>query len=46
MTVLNSLNSRDVGRLPMDVVTIDRTLLPIPQPQIDKNVAMTQNPGY
>ena len=46
MTVLNTLNSRDAGRLPMDPVTADRTLLPIPQPQIDKNPAMFQNPGY
>jgi len=46
MTVLNSLNSSDTGRLPMDPLTEDKTLLPIPQPQIDKNVSMTQNPGY
>jgi len=45
-TVLNTLNSRDPGRLPMDVVTLDKTLLPIPQPQIDKNPSMIQNPGY
>lgn len=45
-TVMNSLNSRDVGRLPMNVVTEERTLLPIPQPQIDKNPSMLQNPGY
>jgi len=46
MTVLNSLNSRDPGRLPMDPVTIEKTLLPVPQPQIDKNPSMAQNPGY
>lgn len=46
MTVLNSLNSRDVGRLAMDPVTEDKTLLPVPQPQIDKNPSMAQNPGY
>ena len=44
--VLNTLNSRDSGRLLMDVVTEDKTLLPIPQPQIDKNPTMIQNPGY
>ena len=44
--VLNTLNSRDSGRLPMDMVTEDKTLLPIPQPQIDKNPTMIQNPGY
>ncbi len=46
LDVLNSLNSRDSGRLPMDVVTEAKTLLPIPQPQIDKNPSMFQNPGY
>lgn len=45
-TVMNTLNSRDVGRLPMNVVTDEKTLLPIPQPQIDKNPSMLQNPGY
>lgn len=44
--VMNSLNSRDVGRLPMSPVNEDKFLLPIPQPQIDKNAAMNQNPGY
>ena len=44
--IMNTLNSRDSGRLPMDVVTEDRTLMPIPQPQIDKNPSMIQNPGY
>jgi hypothetical protein len=46
VSVLNSLNSRDSGRLPMDPVTEAKTLLPIPQPQIDKNPSMIQNPGY
>ncbi|HEY6915936.1 MAG TPA: RagB/SusD family nutrient uptake outer membrane protein, partial [Paludibacter sp.] len=44
--VMNSLNSRDVGRLPMNPVTVDKTLQPIPQAQIDKNPSMSQNPGY
>jgi hypothetical protein len=43
---MNSLNSRDVGRLPMAVVTQEKTVMPIPQPQIDKNPSMLQNPGY
>ncbi len=46
MDVLNTLNSRDSGRLSMDNVTEAKTLLPIPQPQIDKNPSMHQNPGY
>ena len=45
-TVMNTLNSRDVGRLPMNAVTEEKTLMPIPQPQIDKNPSMIQNPGY
>lgn len=44
--VMNTLNSRDVGRLPMNPVTVDKTLQPIPQAQIDKNPSMSQNPGY
>jgi hypothetical protein len=44
--IMNTLNSRDVGRLPMNEVTAEKTLLPIPQPQIDKNPSMQQNPGY
>ena len=46
MNVLNTLNNRDPGRLPMDPVTIEKTLLTVPQPQIDKNPSMLQNPGY
>lgn len=44
--VLNTLNSRDPGRLKMNPVTEQTILIPIPQPQIDKNPSMTQNPGY
>jgi len=44
--VLNTLNSRDVGRLPMDPVTDNTVLLPLPQSQIEKNPNMVQNPGY
>lgn len=45
-SVMNTLNSRDPGRLPMNEITEDKILLPIPQPQIDKNPSMVQNPGY
>lgn len=45
-TVMNSLNSRDSGRLPITPVTEETTLLPIPQTQIDKNPNLTQNTGY
>jgi hypothetical protein len=45
-TVMNTLNSRDAGRLPMNIVDENKTVFPIPQPQIDKNPSMTQNPGY
>jgi hypothetical protein len=44
--VMNTLNSRDEGRLPMDIVTENTVLLPLPQSQIDINPNMTQNPGY
>jgi hypothetical protein len=45
-TVMNTLNSRDAGRLPMNIVDENKTVFPIPQPQIDKNPSMIQNPGY
>jgi len=44
--VLNTLNTRDSGRLPMTKVTEDGILLPIPQTQIDKNPNLKQNTGY
>jgi starch-binding outer membrane protein, SusD/RagB family len=44
--VMNTLNSRDEGRLPMDIVTQDNILLPLPQSQIDINPNLVQNPGY
>jgi hypothetical protein len=44
--VLNTLNDRDVGRLPMDEVTELNVLLPLPQSQIDINPNLEQNPGY
>jgi SusD family. len=45
-SVMNTLNSRDSGRLPMSAVDNNNVIQPIPQPQIDKNPSMTQNPGY
>lgn len=44
--IMNTLNSRDVGRLPMDEVTEFNVLLPLPQSQIDINPNLIQNPGY
>jgi starch-binding outer membrane protein, SusD/RagB family len=46
LDVLNTLNSRDPGRMPMDVVTENTLLLPLPQSQIEKNPSLVQNPGY
>ncbi|HEX2395845.1 MAG TPA: RagB/SusD family nutrient uptake outer membrane protein [Bacteroidales bacterium] len=45
-TVLNTLNDRDAGRLAMDPVTEETTLLPLPQSEIDINPSLVQNPGY
>ena len=44
--VMNSLNSRDPGRLPMDPVNELNTLLPLPQSQLDINPSLVQNTGY
>ena len=44
--VMNTLNQRDEGRLPMDPVTEYNVILPIPQSQIDINPNLVQNPGY
>jgi hypothetical protein len=44
--VLNTLNSRDPGRIPMLPLTEQTILLPIPQEAIDKNPSLTQNEGY
>jgi starch-binding outer membrane protein, SusD/RagB family len=46
LNVMNTLNSRDEGRLLMDSVTSNSVLLPIPQSQIDINPNLVQNPGY
>ncbi len=46
LDVMNTLASRDEGRRPMDVLTEDRVLFPVPQTQIDINPNLTQNKGY
>ncbi len=44
--ILNSLNTRDSGRLPMGTLTEEGLVYPIPQTEIDKNPNLTQNAGY
>jgi hypothetical protein len=44
--IMNTLNARDAGRLPMDEVTAFNVLLPLPQSQIDINPNLVQNEGY
>lgn len=44
--VMNSLNIRDIGRLPMYPVTEAKFILPVPQPMINENPLLDQNPGY
>ena len=46
ISVLNSLNQRDAGRIQMLPLTEETILLPIPQEAIDRNPSLTQNPGY
>lgn len=43
---MNTLNSRDSGRLAMKTMTEALTVYPIPQSEIDKNPNLKQNPGY
>ena len=46
-SVMNTVNQRDVGRLPQArAFTEDSKLLPIPQPVLDENTNLVQNPGY
>jgi hypothetical protein len=46
-SVMNSLNSRDEGRLPQARPFDENSyLLPIPQSAIDENDNLRQNPGY
>lgn len=44
---INTLNSRDSGRLPLkNQLTEQRLLYPVPQSEIGKNPKLTQNTGY
>lgn len=46
-SVMNSINQRDVGRLPQArEFSAESELLPIPQPVLDENTNLVQNPGY
>ena len=46
-SVMNDLNSRDSGRLPLAKAYNNNSyLLPIPQTALDENENLTQNPGY
>lgn len=45
--VMNTLNTRDTGRLPqLRSFTSNSELLPIPQTVLDENTNLVQNPGY
>ena len=45
--VMNSLNSRDEGRVPQARPFVENhRLMPIPQTALDQNVNLKQNPGY
>jgi len=45
--VMNNLNSRDIGRLPLKRPYTDLSyLLPVPQSALDINSNLIQNPGY
>lgn len=47
LEVMNTLNSRDEGRLPQARPFVENhRLMPIPQTALDQNVNLTQNPGY
>ena len=43
---MNTLNSRDAGRMSMYPITADKCVFPVPQLQIDQNPLLVQNPGY
>ena len=46
-SIMNTINQRDSGRLPQGrAFTKDSELLPIPQPVLDENTNLVQNPGY
>ena len=45
--VMNNVNQRDAGRLKQArAFTQESELLPIPQPVLDENTNLVQNPGY
>lgn len=45
--VMNTINSRDAGRLPQARPFVEaHRLMPIPQTALDKNSNLKQNPGY
>ena len=46
ISVLNTLNQRDAGRIQMIPLTEETLLLPVPQEAIDKNPSLIQNKGY
>lgn len=46
ITIMNTLNQRDEGRIKMLPLTEQTILLPIPQDAIDKNPSLEQNSGY
>ena len=43
---MNTLNSKDSGRLQINPMTEQTTIYPIPQTEIDKNPKLGQNAGY
>lgn len=46
-SVMNTLNQRDPGRLTQArAFSAESELLPIPQPVLDENTNLKQNPGY
>lgn len=47
LEVMNTVNSRDEGRLPQARPFVEaHRLMPIPQTALDKNANLVQNPGY
>ena len=46
-SIMNTINQRDAGRLPQGRAFSQQSeLLPIPQPVLDENTNLVQNPGY
>lgn len=46
LETMNTLALRDEGRRPMEVLTEERVLFPVPQTQLDINPSLIQNKGY